>query len=132
MKQNWLSFLRLGFLAGLVAAAINTVLFFVGGAAGAVPQNVIIPNAGQPLTVIPVIISSILPSVVAGLVLALLNRFTKKPLLVFNIIAGVFLVLSFFSPLSIPGAPTNMIVLLNVMHAVVAGAVVVAFNRFAK
>ena len=130
MKQPWFSFVRLGFLAGLVAAVINAVLFFIGSSMGAFPPTVIIPNSGQPLTLVPVLVSSILPAILAGLLLALLNRFTKQPLRIVNIIAVVFLMLSFAGPFSIPGAPISMIVFLNLMHVVVVGAVLTAFNRF--
>ncbi len=119
-------------LAGLVAAAINAVLFYIGTATGAIPADLIIPNAGQPLTIGPVIIASVVPVIVAGLLLALLNRFTKRPLRIFNVIAVVLLVLSFTSPFSIPNVPVGMIIILNLMHVVVAGAVLVAFNRLAN
>ena len=119
-------------LAGLVAAVINAVLFYIGTATGAIPADLIIPNAGKPLTVIPVIIASFVPAIAAGLVLALLNRFTKRPLRIFNIIAVILLLFSFSSPFSIPGVPVGMIIMLNLMHIVVAGAVLVAFNRLAN
>ena len=124
--------LTLAPLAGLIAAVINVVLFYIGTATGAIPADLIIPNAGQPLTVIPVIIASFVPAIAAGLLLALLNRFTKRPLRIFNIIAVILLVFSFSSPFSIPGVPVGMIVILNLMHVVVAGAVLVAFNRLAN
>ena len=131
MKQPLFSFIKLGSLAGVVAAVINAALFFVGSYTGAIPSNLIIPNAGQPLTIVPVLVSSFLPAVVAGLLLALLNRFTKRPLRIFTIIALAILAFSFISPFSIPGVPIAMIVILELMHMVVVGAVLLAFNRFA-
>ncbi|GAB3641669.1 DUF6069 family protein [Spirosoma arcticum] len=119
-------------LAGLIAAAVNAVLFYIGTATGAIPASLIIPNAGQPLTVIPVIVASFVPAIAAGLLLALLNRFTKRPLRIFNIIAIILLVLSFSSPFSIPNVPVGMVVILNLMHVVVAGAVLGAFNRLSN
>lgn len=119
-------------LAGLIAAAINAVLFYVGTATGAIPANLIIPNAGQPLSIIPVIVASFVPAIAAGLLLALINRFTKQPLRIFNIIAIILLVFSFSSPFSIPNVPVGMIVILNLMHVVVAGAVLLMFNRLAS
>ena len=130
MKQSWFSFVKLGSLAGVVAAVINAALFFVGSYTGAIPSNLIIPNAGQPLTIVPVLVSSFLPAVVAGLLLDLLNRFTKRPLRIFTIIVLAILAFSFISPFSIPGIPITMIVILKLMHMVVVGAVLLAFNRF--
>ncbi len=124
--------LTLAPLAGLIAAAINAVLFYIGTATGAIPANLIIPNAGQPLSIVPVIVASFMPTIVAGLLLALLNRFTKQPLRIFNIIAIIVFVLAFFSPFSIPGAPVGMIVILELMHVVVTGVVLVAFNQYAN
>lgn len=118
--------------AGLVAAAINAVLFWVGSATGAVPADLIIPNAGQPLTIVPVIISSILPALVAGLVFFLLIRFTRNPLRIFNWVAAIVLILSFSSPFTIPNVPAGMAVVLELMHVVVAGSVLIAFNKYVK
>lgn len=118
-------------LAAIASAAVNAVLFFIGKATGLLSDSVLIQPANQPISLIPVIISSILPTLLAGAVLALLNRFLSAPLRIFNIIAVVLLVLSFASPFaSIPNVPIGMGVWLNVMHVVVAGAVVFAFNRF--
>lgn len=77
----------------------------------------------------PVLVASFVPAIAGGLVLALLNRFTKRPLRIFTIITLLILVLSFMSPLSIPGAPVSMIVILELMHVVVVGVVLMAFNR---
>jgi len=129
---NTRKLLTLAPLAGLIAAAINAVLFYIGTATGAIPANLIIPNAGQPLSIVPVIVASFMPTIVAGLLLALLNRFTKQPLRIFNIIAIIVFVLAFFSPFSIPGAPVGMIVILELMHVVVTGVVLVAFNQYAN
>ncbi len=121
-------------VAGLIAAVINTVLYFLGDAMGFMDQTVGTPSADgiQPITLLPVIMSSIIPSIVAGLVFALLNRFTSNPFRIFGIISLVLVVLSFANPfMGIPGIPVGMGVLLNIMHVVVAGSVWVVFNRFA-
>lgn len=124
--------LSLAPLAGLIAAVLNAILFLIGSSTGAIPADFIIPNAGQPLTLVPVLVASFVPAIAGGLVLALLNRFTKRPLRIFTIITLLILVLSFMSPLSIPGAPVGMIVILELMHVVVVGVVLIAFNRLAN
>lgn len=118
-------------LAGIVAAAINAVLFFIGKSSGLISDSILIQPANEPISVIPVIISSIIPTLLAAGVLALLNRFVADPLRVFTIVSGVLLVLSFINPFAaIPNVPIGMGVWLNVMHVVVAGVVVFAFRRF--
>jgi hypothetical protein len=84
-----------------------------------------------PITIVPVIMSSIMPSLVAGLVLGVMNYFLNKPFKVFRIVALVLLILSFANPfMGIPGIPLVMGIWLNVMHVVVAGVVVYCFGRF--
>ena len=120
-------------LAGAIAAVVNSVLFFIGSAVGLIDSSVIIPGANAPLTVIPIIASSFIPSLLAGLVLAVLNYFLSKPWRVFTIVAAVLLVLSFANPfMGIPGVPVGMGLWLNLMHIVVAGSVVHFFGRFTR
>ncbi|MFD2570064.1 DUF6069 family protein [Spirosoma soli] len=119
-------------IAGLAAAILNAILFLIGSSTGAFSPDYINPNTGQPITVGPVIMASIVPALVAGILLALLNRFTKNPLKIFNIIALVVFVLMFATPLMLPNAPMGMVVILELMHVVVAGVVVWVFNKYAK
>jgi hypothetical protein len=118
-------------LAGVIAAGINSVLFFIGSAIGLMDQSVLVPGMNTPITIGPVIMSSILPSLVAGLVLAGMNYFLNKPFKVFRIVALVLLILTFANPfMGIPGIPLGMGIWLNLMHVVVAAAVVYCFGRF--
>lgn len=118
-------------LAGIGAAVVNAILFYIGKAAGWISDTILLSPANEPMTVVPVIISSIIPTLLAAGVLALLNRFTASPLRIFNIIAAILLLLSFANPfVAIPNVTLMMGIWLNVMHVVVAGIVVVAFNRF--
>lgn len=120
-------------LAGAIAAVINSILYFIGTSTGLIDSSILIPGANAPLTVVPVIASSIIPSIVAGLVLAGLNYFLSKPWRVFIIIAGVLLVVTFANPfIGIPGISLGMGIWLNVMHVVVAGSVLYCFNRFTR
>jgi hypothetical protein len=103
---------------GLVVATIaNVITFYAGKAAGFFPEELVIPNAGQPLTVVPVIISSIITAIGATVLFLLLNKFlAQNASRIFTIVAVLFLVVSFAGPFSIPNAPTAMIVGLNLMH----------------
>ncbi len=118
-------------LAGAIAAGINSILFLIGSAIGLVDESVLVPGMNTPITIGPVIMSSFIPSLVAGLVLGVMNYFLNKPFKVFRIVALVLLILSFANPfMGIPGIPLGMGIWLNVMHVVVAGTVVYCFGRF--
>lgn len=118
---------RNGLIAIVVAVVINAVLYFIGAALGWFPDTVLSP-AGLPITIVPVVASTIIALVVATIVYSLLNRFTANPNRWFTIIAVVVLVISAASPFSIVGAPTMMIVILELMH-VVAGVAAIYFLR---
>lgn len=123
---------RNGIFAAVTAAIVNAILFLVGSAIGAFPSNVLIPamaGPAMPLTLIPVIIMSILPILVATLVYTILSRVTGNPNRWFNILAALVFVAMFFTPFTIPGAPMLMIVFLEVMHIVAAAAVISFLNR---
>ena len=111
-------------LAGLGAAVANVVVYLIASAAGAIPQTVLIPGMNMPITVVPVILNSFVPAILAGALLALLNRFARRPVRIFRIIAVVLLLLSFVNPFTIPGAPMAMILTLNFMHVVAAAIIV--------
>jgi hypothetical protein len=118
---------RNGLIAIVVAAVANAVLYFIGAALGWMPDTVLTPM-GQPVTIVPVVASTVIALVVATIVYSILNRFTGNPNRWFTIIAVIVLVVSAASPLSLPGAPTMMIVLLEVMH-LVAGIAAIFFLR---
>ena len=118
-------------LAGAIAAGINSVLFLIGSAIGLIDAAVLVPGLNGPITIGPIIMSSVVPSLIAGLVLGGMNYFLNKPFKVFRIVALVLVVLSFANPfMGIPGIPLGMGIWLNVMHVVVAGTVVYCFGRF--
>lgn len=118
---------RNGLIAIVVATVINAVLYFVGAALGWIPDTVLTPM-GLPVTIVPVMASTVVALVVATIVYSILNRFTRNPNRWFTIIAVVILVVSAVSPLSLPGAPVMMIVVLEVMH-LVAGIAAIYFLR---
>lgn len=117
---------KAGALAAVVSAVVNTILFYGGAAFGAFPTDIIVPNSGRPLTVVPVIAASVIGALGGTIVYAILSRFMQRSTThrVFMIIALVVLLLSFFMPFSIPGAPAAMLALLEIMHVVVAAATV--------
>ena len=79
-----------------------------------------------------VVIFSFVPALLAAGFLALLGRFTKRPLRTFTIVAAVVFVLSLYTPFSIPGAPFAMILALELMHLVVAVIVVAVLTKLGR
>lgn len=113
-------------VAALAAAGANGLVYFVASALGFISQDLLIstPGGEAPLTIAPVVISSIVGALGAAAVFAIIGLFARRPVRLFRIIAAVVLVLSFATPLTIPDAPVSMILSLEVMH-VVAWAVIV-------
>ncbi len=131
-KTSFGKILGLSLVAGLISTIINVILFFIGKAAGFFPDTVLIPNQNAPLNFVNFIISSIVPSLLAGLVMGLIYRFIKNSKKVFNIISIVLVIFSFANPFFIPAAPIMMAVMLNLMHLVVAGNLIYVFNKYIK
>ena len=130
-KASGKKLLRIAPLAGLAAAGINASLYLLGTALGTMDPTVQV-GPDQSITLLPVMLSSFVPALVAGLVLAGLNLFLARPFRVFNILALVILLVSFTNPyLMIENVPPLMGLWLNLMHVVVAGVVVYSFNRWA-
>lgn len=102
---------------------INALIFVIAKALGAIPDGFAMPDGNGTFTIVPVLVSSIVPAVVATGVFWLLVRFTTSPKKIFLAIAVVLLVASFVTPFSLPGAPVGMIVALELMHIVAAFAI---------
>lgn len=136
LKINTSALLKAAPLAALAAAVLNAVLFFVGKSAGLVDASVGMPKPDggvEPISIVQVVVSSIVPVLLAAGVLALLNRFSANPLRVFGILTAVLLVLSFANPfLGLPGIPMGMGILLDLMHVVVAGSVWYFFSNYTR
>lgn len=115
-KLNLKQTLFAGLLAGIAAAIVNAVLFFVFHSAGVIRDD-IYPQPGQPLTILPVIMASIIPLIIGSLVFYLFERFTSNGFKIFAIITLVLMVLSLVSPFAgIPGATLGYSLVLCVMH----------------
>lgn len=114
-------------LAGLAAAAGNLAVFAIARAALGLP--LVRPPIGPfmpaaPLTALPVALTSFAPALVAAVLLAVLSKLTARPVLTFQIMAGVFLVASLIGPLRQPVDLATKLTLLS-MH-LVAGLVITA------
>jgi hypothetical protein len=122
-------------IAGLTAFIANLVIYYVGqnllGVSLMIPQS---PGSGTalvPLTIGPILGASIVPAIGAAVLLAVLGRFVNRPFRVFQIIAAVFLLLSFGGPLFLPVGGTEKIVMAS-MHLATAAAVVAILSVFGR
>jgi len=117
--------LRAGMLGGLVAAIGNLIIFLIGQAF--LGDSFVVPTFpdGAPGAVSPVNVAlySLVPGVVAGLLLALLNRSASEPVQIMLGISISFLLFSFTAPLGLPSIPDMTRVVLAVMHVVAAVAI---------
>jgi hypothetical protein len=129
MKPSFKKSITAAALAGVTAAITNSVLFFLFHAVGVITDDVEVQD-NQPLTVLPVLFSSIIPSLFAGIVYYLLSRYTKNGYRNFLILAVVLLFASFANPfVGIPGIPIGMGIALCLMHVVVVGALLYFFKK---
>jgi hypothetical protein len=121
-----------GSIAGVASLVINAVLFFVFHAAGILTDDIMIqPN--QPLTIVPVIFSSVMPSIVGSCVFFLFEKFAKNGYKGFTILSIILLVLSFMNPfMGIPNVTVGYAIVLNVMHVVVAVSLLYFIKRAKK
>ena len=130
--NNKLSFKKIivaGLIAASVSAVINTVLFFIFQAAGVFTNDIMIqPN--QPLSVVPVLISSIVPTLIAACIFFLFEKYGKNGYKTFSIVSIILLVLSFANPFfGIPNVTVPYAIVLNLMHIVVAFSLLYFIKR---
>jgi hypothetical protein len=121
-----------GLIAASVSAVINTILFFVFQAAGVFTNDIMIqPN--QPLSVIPIILSSIFPTLIASCIFFLFEKYGKNGFKTFSIVSIILLVLSFANPFfGIPNVTVPYAIVLNLMHIVVAFSLLYFIKRAKK
>lgn len=104
-----------GTAAGVVAAVVNGLIY----ATGVIDQSVETP-AGGPIPLGAVIIFSIVPNVIGGVVYWALQRRFTAPLRTWRIVVAVVTVASFVTILGLEDAPAAMLVALSAMH-IIAG-----------
>ena len=132
MKPTFTSVLKTGFLAAIASTVINSILFFILQAAGIFTDTIEI-QPGQALTIVPIAISSILPSLIGAIVYFLFAKYSSKGFRNFQILALILLVLSFVNPfMGIPNVTTGYALGLNVMHVVVAFSLLFFIKRSIK
>ncbi len=124
--------LKAGLLGGAVAAVANVVVYVIAHAAGQTLTAQFQPGTVSALGVAPVIISSVVPSLLGAGLLYALARFVKPGVTVFAAIAAVFTVVSFGGPASLGDASTGTVVTLDVMHLIAGAAITTSLVRSAR
>lgn len=131
-KVSFGSAVKAGLFAGLTATAINVILFFIFHATGVISDTIFI-QPGQPMTVVPVIMSSLIPSIIASQVFFLFEKFTKNGYRIFMIVSIVLMLVTFINPfVGIPGVTTGYALVLDVMHVFVVVPVLFFISREVK
>jgi hypothetical protein len=130
-KLSFKQSITAGLMAAAAAVVVNTVLFFILKSAGIFVDTIFI-DGNNPLTIVPVIISSIAPTLIASMVFFLLDKFTSNGFKIFTIVAIVLGAASFLSPFSIPAVTTGFAIGLNLMHVVVVLSLLIFIKRAVK
>ena len=124
----------LALAAGVTAFIGNLIVFFVAqnllGLSLMIPQS-LGSTTLAPLSIAPILVTSIIPAIAAAVLLAILGRFVKRPFRVFQIIAAIVLLLSFGGPLNLPIGGAEKVVLAT-MHVLTAVAIVVILSALAR
>lgn len=119
-KLNFKEIIFAGARAAGVSVVLNALLFLIFHSIGVLTDDVFIqPN--EALTLVPVIISSILPTLLGACVFFLFEKFTNNGYKIFSSIAIVLMLISLMSPfMAIKNIPLAYGIVLDVMHLVVA------------
>jgi drug/metabolite transporter (DMT)-like permease len=116
----------------LAAFVINGALFYIFHFSGIINDDILI-DGKQPLTIVPIIFSCLIPSLMAALVFFFMEKFTNNGYVIFSIVALVLLLLSFLSPfMTIKGISVGYGIALNLMHVVVALSVLYFIKKALK
>lgn len=131
-KLNFTQSIKAGAFTALAAAAINSILFFIFHSIGVFTDDIFI-QPEQPLTVVPILISSIVPTLIASIVFFFIEKYTTNGYGIFRIVAIVLLVLSFMNPfMGIKGVTIAYALCLNLMHITIVVFLLYFLNKEKK
>ncbi len=117
--------LRAGLTAGVIAAAINAVVYFIARAILGGPLLVVETPVSDNVGLVPILLFSIVPALVAGAVYWGLDKFLANPNPAFLTIAAIVFVLFLLGPIRAALSPITGWAL-EIMHGVVAVPTVMA------
>lgn len=102
----------------ITVLVLNLVVYFVSDAAGWIPET--LPESAEAFGMVSVILYSIIPLALGGVVLTMLCRWTNHPVLMFALMAAVVFIASLVAPLTIAGASTSLTLVMVAMHVITA------------
>jgi hypothetical protein len=126
MKIQYL--LKTGFIAGVIVAILNVIIYLISKSTGIINDNILL-SGKEPMTMVPVVMSAVLPAIVASLLLWGISKYSGNPIRVFSVIGWVFLLVSMAGPFSAPGLPLGMRISLALMHLVAGGIIIYLLTR---
>ncbi|GAA3410782.1 DUF6069 family protein [Paenibacillus hodogayensis] len=113
-----MSYVWKALVAAFLATVINVILFYIGDANGAFPEQIMVMS-DKPLGISNVITLSIIGTVIGIGIFAALGSVK-----VFRIIAVIGLILLIYTPYFVEGRTTSFIIYLELMH-LVAGVITI-------
>lgn len=114
--------------AAILAAAGNSILYFVYYVTGIIPWDILSPGRGVSITPKLVIFVSIGGALGGALMYAILRQVSSNPAGKFRVYAAIALLLSFGAPLLIETFTTPLTIALDLMHVVVFASTVYALT----
>ncbi|MHA2251727.1 MAG: DUF6069 family protein [Candidatus Kariarchaeaceae archaeon] len=116
---------KVGLTVIFATVIVNILLFFIGDAFDAFPEDALVSSVDEPITIEPVIMSSVMFTTAGILGFAILVKLFNQSLNAIRYIAIAVVVLTFLLPITgIENAPAKMIFFLELMH-VAAGLIVI-------
>jgi hypothetical protein len=125
--------ITMALVAAAIASAANLIVFYLAKIVFGVGFVFAMQPGADPqaLAAFQVIVSSTVPAFGAAGLLYGLNRFTRRGLLIFQVIAVVLLLVSFGAPLTL--APDGSIkAALSIMHLVAGTAIIGALTYYSS
>lgn len=123
--------LIVGLAAGVAAALVNLIVFFIGGAMGIVFEGQMGPGAPvMPLPAIAFVMASLVPALLGALAYVVSVRFIPRGRAIFIGVALAVAVLSLFSPLTMEVALATRLTL-AALHLVTAAIITWGLVRYA-
>jgi hypothetical protein len=112
-------------IAAAAAAVANLLIYFLVPTLFDIVLEVPLRGPGSALQPLPagmVAIASVVPAIVGGLLLGVLNRFTARPILIFRTVALVVLLIS-LAPLFVLPVAAGVAITLAAMHVLTAALI---------
>lgn len=112
---------RVTLIAAIASVVINVILYFVGRSAGWIPDDM--PESTELFSLVSVILASVVPVLLFGLLMAYLVQHAPRASRLFTIILLVVLIIAVVVPFSLRDIESSFQFTLLAMHIVTAGSI---------